>query len=173
MLTSYVWLMVSIAAWTFQRLWFVGSRLSAFRSHTPDAGTQGQGERENLLLDGDVVADTSELALDADPVAVVRGRLDRVERRAALGAGVLVVVGEVARAVVVPPRCRVDQPAAVDGPDALGNGVLGVRRCPDLAPAFVVDDLDTTLIHGRFLQGRRAGSSVRLWGGLTQVTIEV
>lgn len=87
------------------------------------------------------MAEASELALDADPVAVVGRRLDRVEGRAALGAGVLVVVGEVARAVVVPARGGVDQPAAVDGPDALGDGVLGVGGRPDLAPAFVVDDL--------------------------------
>lgn len=53
---------------------------------------EGSGHAGNLLLDGDVVADTSELALDADPVAVVRGGLDRVEGRAALGARVLVVV---------------------------------------------------------------------------------
>lgn len=89
------------------------------------------------------MADSSELALDADSVAVIWGRLDRVEWRTALGAGVLVVVREVARAVVVPARCRVDQPAAVDGSDAVGNGVLGVRRCPDLAPALIVDDLNT------------------------------
>lgn len=94
------------------------------------------------LLDGDVVADTSELALDADTVAVVRRRLDRVEWCAALGVGVVVVVGEVACAVVVPARGRVDQPAAVGGPDALGDGVLGVGWCPDLAPAFVVDHLE-------------------------------
>lgn len=87
--------------------------------------------------------DTAELALEADSAAVVRGGLDRVEWGAALRVGVMVVVGEVARAVVVPARCRVDQPAAVDGPDALGNGVLGVRWRPDLAPAFIVDDLDT------------------------------
>lgn len=91
--------------------------------------------------------DTTELALEANPATVVRGRLDRVEWGAALRVGVMVVVGEVARAVVVPARCRVDQPAAVDGPDALGNGVLGVRRRPDLAPAFVVDDLDKLLIN--------------------------
>lgn len=59
----------------------------------------------------------------------------------------MVVVGEVARAVVVPARCRIDQPAAVHGPDALGNGDLGVRGRPDLAPAFVVDDLDKVLIN--------------------------
>lgn len=111
------------------------------------------------------MADTSELALDADPVAVVRGRLDRVEGRAALGARVLVVVGEVARAVVVPARCRVDQPAAVDGPDALGDGVLGVRRGPDLAPAFVVDDLDKTLIRGRCLVGGWVGQLCSPAGG--------
>lgn len=122
---------------------------------------------ENLLLDGDVVADTSELALDADSVAVIGGRLDRVERRAALGARVLVVVGEVARAVVVPARCRVDQPAAVDGPDPLGNGVLGVRRCPDLAPAFVVNDLDRRLTHGRSLEAGQAGSSICSPAGAT------
>lgn len=101
----------------------------------------------NLLVDGDVVPDTAKLALEANPAAVVRGRLDRVERRAALRVGVMVVVGEVARAVVVPARCRVDQPAAINGPDALGNGVLGVGWRPDLAPAFVVDDLDKVLIN--------------------------
>ena len=118
------------------------------------------------------MANAAELALDADPVAVIWRRLDRVERCAALRAGVLVVVGEVARAVVVPARCRVDQPAAVDGPDALGDGVLGVRGCPDLAPAFVVDDLETMLTAGLWLFGGQAA----LFGcvrQLTQVTIEV
>lgn len=91
--------------------------------------------------------DTAELALEANSAAVVRGRLDRVEWRAALRVGVMVVVGEVARAMVVPTRCRVDQSGAVHGPDALGNGVLGVRWRPDLAPAFVVDDLDKVLVN--------------------------
>lgn len=91
--------------------------------------------------------DTTELALEANSAAVVRGRLDRVEWSAALRVGVMVVVGEVARAVVVPARRRVDQPAAVHGPDALGNGDLGVRGRPDLAPAFIVDDLDKVLIN--------------------------
>lgn len=71
-------------------------------------------EWKNLLVDGDVMPDTAELALEANSAAVVRGRLDRVEWGAALRVGVMVVVGEVSRTVVVPARCRVDQPAAVD-----------------------------------------------------------
>lgn len=87
------------------------------------------------------MANAAKLALETNPLAVVRRGLDRVPRRTALWTRVVVVVREVACAVVIPPRRRIHEPRRVERRDALGQGDLGVRRCVELTPAFVVYDL--------------------------------
>lgn len=56
----------------------------------------------DLLVDGCVLSETAEFALDGDAAWVVGSGLDGVEGRSALGVGVVVVVVEVAGAVVEP-----------------------------------------------------------------------
>jgi hypothetical protein len=48
--------------------------------------------RGDVLLNGDVVAYAAEFSLEADPLGVVGRRGSRVEGRAALGVGIVVVV---------------------------------------------------------------------------------
>lgn len=65
-----------------------------------------------------------------------------VEGGSALRVGVVVVVAEVACAVVVPATGRVNKSRRIQLLDACGQLDLGVVVC-DLAPAFIVDDLES------------------------------
>lgn len=72
--------MLLIASWLFQRLWLI-SLIPAARVRLV-----------NLLLDRDVVPKSSKLSLDANPVRVIRAGVDRIERSAALGVRIVVVI---------------------------------------------------------------------------------
>jgi hypothetical protein len=50
------------------------------------------GEKRRLLLDGDVISDPAEFTLEANPSVVIGARVNRVERGATLGIGVVVVI---------------------------------------------------------------------------------
>jgi hypothetical protein len=50
------------------------------------------GEKRRLLLDGDVISDPAEFTLEAYPSVVIGTRVNRVERGATLGIGVVVVI---------------------------------------------------------------------------------
>ena len=84
-------------------------------------------------------ANAAKLALETDAVGVVWGGGQGGERGAALRLGVVVVVVEVARSVVVPAGYRADEAGGVELADALGQSELGMG-VGDLAPAFVVED---------------------------------
>lgn len=87
------------------------------------------------------MSDASKLALDTDTFRIIRARVDRVVRRAALGTRVVMVIGEVALPVVEPAGRRVNQSCPVKLFDPLGDSDLRVRLREQLAPALIVDDL--------------------------------
>lgn len=93
-----------------------------------------------LLVDGCVLSETAKFALDGDAARIVRSGLDGVEGRAALRVGVVVVVVEVASAVVEPSAGGVHEPCWIQGVYEIGECELGVFTIDDLAPALVVDD---------------------------------
>lgn len=94
----------------------------------------------DLLVDGCVFSKAAEFALDGD-AAWIEGRgLDGVEGRAALGVGVVVVIVEIAGAVVEPATGGIYESCWVERVDEVGEGKFGVFALGDLAPAFVVDD---------------------------------
>lgn len=66
--------------------------------------------------------------------------LDGVEGCAALGVGVVVVVVEVAGAMVKPATGGDHQPRWVEGVYEVSECEFGILTVGDLAPAFVVDD---------------------------------
>ena len=80
----------------------------------------------------------TELALEADARGVEWGV--GVPGRAALRAGVVVVVAELTGAVIVPAASSVDEARRVEAVDELSKGEFGVVG--GLAPAFVVDGLE-------------------------------
>lgn len=65
------------------------------------------------VVDGDVIPGPAELALEADTAGVVGARGGGVEGRPALRVRVVVVVVEVACAMVVPPGHGVDEARGV------------------------------------------------------------
>ena len=124
--------MVSIACWTFQRLWR-GKQVSEVGCHFFLVVL-------DLLVDGCVFSKTAEFALDRDAAWIEGSGLDGVEGRAALGVGVVMVVVEVARAVVEPAAGRIYESCWIQRVHEVGEGEFGVFAFGDLAPAFVVDD---------------------------------
>jgi hypothetical protein len=108
------------------------------------------------MLDGDVVADTSELPLESDSSWVVRGRIDRVPRRPTLrvrvlqdtlsdqlniersGSAHVMIITEISCAVIVPTSHRIDDPGRIHT-SKLGSEVE-FRSRVELSPAFIVDD---------------------------------
>lgn len=124
--------MVFIACWTFQRLWR-GKRVSEVCCHF-------FLDILDLLVDGCVFSKTAEFALDRDAAWIEGSGLDGVEGRAALGVGVVVVVVEVAGAVVEPAAGRIYESCWIQRVHEVGEGEFGVFAFSDLAPAFVVDD---------------------------------
>jgi hypothetical protein len=94
----------------------------------------------DLLVNGCVFSETTEFALYGDAAWVMGSGLDGVEGCAALGVGVVVVVVEIAGAVVEPTACGVYEPCRVQGVYEVGEGEFWVLAVGDLAPAFVVDD---------------------------------
>lgn len=95
--------------------------------------------KASLLVDSGVLADTAEFALEADAAGVVGAGLDGVEGRAALRVRVVVIVAEVACAVVEPAAGRIDESGGVEGVDEVGELELRIVGVADLAPAFIVD----------------------------------
>jgi hypothetical protein len=130
--------MVSMACWTFQRLCGEGGVscdvLILWRF------VKGGIVGLDLLVDGCVFSETAEFALDGDAAWVMRSGLDGVEGRSALGVSVVVVVVEIAGAVVEPAACGVHEPCWVQGVYEVGESEFGVFAVGDLAPAFVIDD---------------------------------
>lgn len=55
----------------------------------------------------------------------------------------MVVVGEVAGAVVVPACCGIDETSWVEFTYEIGQAELRVVGVGDLSPSFIVDDLET------------------------------
>jgi len=94
----------------------------------------------DLLVNGCVFSQTTEFSLDGDTAWVVGSGLDGVEGCAALRVGVVVVVVEVAGAMVEPATCSDHQPRWVEGVYEVGECEFRILTISDLAPAFVVDD---------------------------------
>jgi hypothetical protein len=116
------------------------------------------------------VANAAELALESNPVGVIRLAKPRVERGAALRVCVMVIVlntgqnaattapkqtsathREVAKAVVIPSTDGVDEAGRVDVSHYCCELLLGRRV--KLAPSFIVNDLDTKSAHWFVLRG--------------------
>lgn len=70
------------------------------------------------VLGADIVTYSAELALDADARRIVRTRVNGVERRATLRVGVMVVVREVASAMIKPKAKRTTSAVVSDIPTA-------------------------------------------------------
>ena len=93
-----------------------------------------------LLVDGCVFSETAKFTLDGDAARVVGSGLDGVEGRAALRVGVVVVVVEVAGAMVEPSAGGIYEPCWIQGVHEISECEFGVFAIGDLAPACVVDD---------------------------------
>lgn len=83
--------------------------------------------------------------MEANAAGVVHSCWDRVPRHTTLRVSVVVVVAEVAEPVIGPAANRVDEARGIELADDLGELLLGPRRVPELAPAFVEDDLDRSV----------------------------
>lgn len=94
----------------------------------------------DLLVDGGVFSKTAEFALDRDAARIEGSGLDGVERGAALRVGVVVVIVEVAGAVVEPATGGVYESGWVQRVNEVGECEFGIFALGDLAPAFVVND---------------------------------
>ena len=92
------------------------------------------------MVGRDVVTRATEFALKADARWVKWGI--GMPWRAALWAGVVVVVTKFSSAVIVPATDGVDKARRVEFMDDLGKGEFWVVR--RLTPAFVVDGLEHT-----------------------------
>lgn len=128
----------------------------------------------NLLIDGDIMAQAREFALKSDPGRIIRPRLDRIKRCPALWVGVVMVIRVVAgAALIVPAGCRVNQSRAVQLFDALSNADFRERRCTQLAPAFVVNDLFSEYGQLVTIWDIDAGTAGEMLAKRTQVTMQV
>lgn len=94
----------------------------------------------DLLIDGGVLSKTTEFALDGDARGVEWSGLNRVEGRSALRVCIVMIVMEVACAMVKPATGRINQSGRVQRVYKVGQFKLGIFSVVDLAPAFIVDD---------------------------------
>lgn len=126
--------MVSMACWTFQRLEvFVSTGVLSFSGWVT-------GGVVDLLVNGRVFPETAEFALDRDAARIEGSGLDGVEGGAALRVGVVVIVVEIAGAVVEPATGGIYESCWVQRVYKVGECEFGIFTLGNLAPAFVVND---------------------------------
>lgn len=96
------------------------------------------------MLNGNIVASAAEFALKADPFGVEWSVV--VPWRSTLWVRVVMVVAEVSGSVVVPAAGCVDEARWIESGDGVGDSefwvVLLTISGRELAPAFVIDDLE-------------------------------
>lgn len=104
------------------------------------------GSEVNLLVEVDILADTTKFTLQTDASCVVcrvvARPLVRPERRAALRSGVVMVVVEVACSVIRPSTNCIDKARRIKRPNVVCQSELRPRRTGRLSPFFIVDCLD-------------------------------
>lgn len=87
---------------------------------------------------------TAKLALNGNACGVMWARLERVEWRTALRVGVMMIIVEVASAVVEPAGGRINEPGRIQLLGAAGQVEFRIVPIGDLTPPFIVDDLEVT-----------------------------
>ena len=116
--------------------------------------------RACLLFDGNIITKSPEFSLEANSARVKRARLCWVEWCSTLRIGVVVIVliqlgfaldrnsqvwisayTEVPGTMIMPARCRIDEPCWVQRSNTFGQLEFRIVIC-ELPPALIVNDLD-------------------------------